>query len=110
MAMASSSQTTLVITRPLVRHRNLGHTPGMTPNGAENAAAWQGFFYVGVSWLYAEISREEDAHGGSGASLFHAGAVAAVAHGMGFCGRSDVEIIGIIIIGIWRINGYLLAN
>ena len=58
MAMASSSQTTLVITRP-ASHRNLGHTPGMTRNGAQNAAAWQGFFYVGVSWLYAEISGEK---------------------------------------------------
>ena len=32
MAMASSSQTTLVITRP-GSHGNLGHTPGMTGNG-----------------------------------------------------------------------------
>ena len=46
------SQTTLVITRP-GSHGNLGHTPGMTGNGRAF------FFYVGVSWLYAEISGEK---------------------------------------------------
>ena len=103
MAMASSSQTTWVITRPLVRHRNLGHTPGMTGNG-------RAFF----TWASAGSTRRSPGRrrtwwiwgftfpcwcrGGRGAW-----------HGFLWAIRCW-DFFGIIIIGIWRINGYLLAN